>query len=70
LPVLRMQNEGDEAVHLGEIALDIAANAHRPSCCIWWPVGKLARTETRAVFAGEESHFDVAGITMVADRQH
>ena len=69
MSVLRMQNEGDEAIHLGEITLDIAARAQAKLLHVM-AGGRIARTETRAAFSGEESHFDVAGITMVADRQH
>jgi Fe-S cluster assembly protein SufD len=69
LALLRTQNEGNEAVHLGEIALDLAAKSQTKLLHLV-AGAKLARTETRAVFAGEEARFDVAGITMVADRQH
>lgn len=69
LSVLRTQDEGDEAVHLGEITLDLAAKSQTKLLHLV-AGAKLARSETRAVFAGEEARFDVAGITMVADRQH
>jgi Fe-S cluster assembly protein SufD len=69
LSVLRMQNEGDEAVHLGEITLDLSARAQAKLLHVV-AGGRIARTETRAVFSGEEARFDVAGITMVAGRQH
>lgn len=69
LSVLRTQDEGNEAIHLGEITLDLAAKSHTKLLHLV-AGAKLARSETRAVFAGEEARLDVAGITMVADRQH
>ncbi|MFK7791530.1 MAG: Fe-S cluster assembly protein SufD [Devosiaceae bacterium] len=69
LSVLRTQNEGNEAVHLGELTLDLAAKSQ--ARLLHLVAGaKVARTETRVIFAGEEARLDVAGITMVADRQH
>lgn len=69
LSVLRTQDEGNEAVHLGEITMDLAAKAQAKLLHIV-AGAKTARTETRVVFAGEEARLDVAGITMVADKQH
>lgn len=69
LSVLRTQDEGDEAVHLGELTLDLSSKSHTKLLHLV-AGAKLARSETRAVFAGEEARLDVAGITMVADRQH
>ncbi len=69
LAVLRTQDEGSDAVHLGEITMDLAAKSHTKLLHLV-AGAKLARTETRVVFAGEEARLDVAGITMVADRQH
>ncbi len=69
LAVLRVQSEGNEAIHLGEIALDLAAKSETRLLHIV-AGAKTARTETRAVFSGEGARLDVAGVTMVADRQH
>ncbi len=69
LDVLRMQNEGSDATHLGEFAINLAAEAEAKLLHIV-AGGKTSRTETRATFAGEGARFDVAGITMVGDRQH
>ncbi len=67
--LLRFQDEGDAALHLGEITLDLAAKAQAKLLHII-AGAKIARTETRVTFAGEEARLDVAGITMVADKQH
>ena len=69
LAVLRVQSEGNDAIHLGEIALDLAAKSETRLLHIV-AGAKTARTETRAVFSGEGARLDVAGVTMVADRQH
>lgn len=69
LSVLRVQDEGQEAVHLGEITFDLAAKAEAKLLHVMTG-GKLARVETRTVFSGEEARFDVAGISMLAERQH
>lgn len=69
LAVLRMQDEGDGATHLGEISLNLA-EASQTRLLHLVAGAKLARVETRAVFAGENARFDVAGVTMIADRQH
>lgn len=69
LDVLRFQMEGDAATHLGEVTLDLADGAEAKVLHIV-AGAKLSRSETRAVFNGENARLDVSGITMVADRQH
>lgn len=69
LSILRVQSEGDAATHLGEIALNLAEKSETKLLHLV-AGAKLARVETRAVFAGEDARFDLAGITMIAGRQH
>lgn len=69
LSILRVQSEGDAATHLGEITLNLAETSQTKLLHLV-AGAKLARVETRAVFAGEDAQFDVAGVTMLADRQH
>ncbi|MBV6657908.1 MAG: Fe-S cluster assembly protein SufD [Devosiaceae bacterium] len=69
LDVLRVQDDGAEAVHLGETAIDIAGDTAVRLMHLGTGA-KIARVETRATFRGEGSRFDVCGVTMAARRQH
>ena len=69
LDLLRLQKEGNEALHLGEVSIDLAANAEAKLLHLV-AGAKVMRTDTRATFSGEGARFDVAGISMTADRQH
>lgn len=69
LSILRVQSEGDAAIHLGEITLNLAEKSQTKVLHLV-AGGKLSRIETRAVFTGENARLDLAGITMIADRQH
>ncbi|MGD1886547.1 MAG: Fe-S cluster assembly protein SufD [Cohaesibacteraceae bacterium] len=69
LDLMRFQMEGNAATHLGETVLDLAGKSNAKLLHIV-AGAKLSRSETRVTFNGEESRLDVAGITMVADRQH
>lgn len=69
LSILRVQSEGDAATHLGDISLNLAAKTQTKLLHLV-AGAKLARVETRAVFAGEDARFDLAGVTMIAERQH
>ncbi|MEM1288417.1 MAG: Fe-S cluster assembly protein SufD [Pseudomonadota bacterium] len=67
--VLRLQQEGQTAQHLGEIAFDIDGEAE--ARLLHLNTGaKMARVETRASFWNTGARFDLAGITMAKDRQH
>ncbi|MEM6712903.1 MAG: Fe-S cluster assembly protein SufD [Pseudomonadota bacterium] len=69
LDAMRIQKDGDAAYHLGEIALDIGEDAEVKLLHIV-SGARMMRCETRARFVGENARFDVAGISMTADRQH
>lgn len=69
LSILRVQSEGNSATHLGDIALNLAETSETKLLHLV-AGAKLARVETRAVFAGENARLDVAGVTMIAERQH
>lgn len=69
LALLRVQSEGDAAIHLGDISLNLDANSQTKLLHLV-AGAKLARVETRAIFSGENARFDVAGVTMIAERQH
>ena len=69
LAILRVQEEGDSAVHLGEVSIQIGAQA-KVRLLHLCSGAALSRIETRTAFRAQEARFDVAGITMLAARQH
>jgi FeS assembly protein SufD len=66
---IKVEREGDDAVHLGTALVEIGADA-RYNAFHFSTGGSVVRSQTFARFAGEGSTLDISGALLLRGRQH
>jgi Fe-S cluster assembly protein SufD len=65
----RLQKEGDQALHLGSLELDIAESADAGIFALALGAS-LSRLQGGMLFTGENANLRYAGVTLLKDKQH